>query len=228
MRSIACVFQEYMDALRESDEERANTVILSALDGGISAEDLLMEVVMPSITRINQSMVIDGEINLAQHYLTSKISEKTSVLLLDKFATRDEPAGCVIMGTSVGDHHALGKKIVCGCLRANLFNVIDAGCNITAEQFVDTAMENHAQVIGISSMMAHTATGSDACLGVRKILKERNLENRIKIMVGGAPYRFDHELYKQVEADDWGENGIAAVEAARRLVSQTQMTEVNI
>ena len=57
-------------------------------------------------------------------------------------------------------------------------------------------------------MMTHTARGADGCLGVRRLLRERGLEGRIKIIVGGAPYRFDPGLHHQVEADAWAEDGI--------------------
>ncbi|MHB9037373.1 MAG: hypothetical protein ACYC64_11965 [Armatimonadota bacterium] len=42
----------------------------------------------------------------------------------------------------------------------------------------------------------HTAIGENDCLKVQRILKERGLEDKIKIIVGGVPYRSDHELFK--------------------------------
>jgi methanogenic corrinoid protein MtbC1 len=45
---------------------------------------------------------------------------------------------------------------------------------------------------------------------VRQILQERGLESRFRIAVGGAPYRFDNELYKAVGADGWAPDGVNA------------------
>jgi methanogenic corrinoid protein MtbC1 len=45
---------------------------------------------------------------------------------------------------------------------------------------------------------------------VRELLRERGLEERIRIVVGGAPYRFDEQLYKTVGADAWAADGISA------------------
>lgn len=59
-------------------------------------------------------------------------------------------------------------------------------------------------------MMVHTATGENGCLKVRQILKERGLEDKIKIIVGGAPYKFNKELYKTVKADAYAEDAISA------------------
>ena len=43
-------------------------------------------------------------------------------------------------------------------------------------------------------MMVHTARGDLGCRAVRRILHERGLEARIRLIVGGAPYRFDPHL----------------------------------
>ena len=59
-------------------------------------------------------------------------------------------------------------------------------------------------------MMVHTATGENGCKRVRQILIERGLEHRFRLVVGGAPYRFDNELYKIVGADGWASDGISA------------------
>ena len=85
--------------------------------------------------------------------------------------------------------HTLGKRIVVGCLKTMMVEVSDLGGNVPAARFVDEAERVGAQVIGISAMMVHTATGPEGCRKVRQILHERGLEERIKIVVGGAPYR---------------------------------------
>jgi len=77
-------------------------------------------------------------------------------------------------------------------------------------------------VIGISSMMLHTARGDHGCIEVREILKQRGLEHKIKIIVGGAPYRYDPELYKIVHADSWAENGIEAGKIVAQLIAEVQ------
>jgi methanogenic corrinoid protein MtbC1 len=71
-------------------------------------------------------------------------------------------------------------------------------------------------------MMVHTARGPSAASGVRKILKDRALEQRIKLAVGGAPYRFDHELYRTVGADAWAEDGIVAGTVISALIKEVR------
>lgn len=68
-----------------------------------------------------------------------------------------------------------------GCLRAGMVEVVDLGLNVTADAFVEAAVKQDAQVIGISSMMVHTARGENGASGVRSLLRKEGLENRIKL-----------------------------------------------
>jgi methanogenic corrinoid protein MtbC1 len=105
-------------------------------------------------------------------------------------------------------------------LRAHMFEVIDLGLNVRAERFIEEAVKNNAQVIGISSMMMHIALSAEGAKKVRKILKSHRLENSIKLIVGGSPYLFDANLYKKVEADAWAKDGISAVNVIKDLIKE--------
>ena len=103
-----------------------------------------------------------------------------------------------------------------------MIEVTDLGVNVAPEKFVDEAVAHNAQIIGISAMMVHTARGENGCLKVRQILRERGLEDKIKIIVGGAPYRYEPELYKIVGADSWAEDGITAGKVIADLIKEVQ------
>ena len=57
-------------------------------------------------------------------------------------------------------------------------------------------------------------------LKVRELLHAHGLEDRIKIIVGGAPYRFDHTLWQTVKADGWAENAVAAARLVEDMLSE--------
>jgi len=154
--------------------------------------------------------------------MAAQIAELTTQEVLTKFKYAPEIKGRVVIGTSQGDFHGLGKKIVTGCLKAHMIEVIDLGLDVTPERFVEESLAHEAQVIAISSMMVHTARGENGCLKVRQIVRERNLEGKIKIAVGGAPYRFDHDLYRTVQADGWAENGLEAAKLITELIKKVQ------
>ena len=204
------VINAYKEAVFETDKEAAFAVVNGALADGISAEDIVFKVVIPAVEELMSGITKDPDANLAQHFMTAQIAAEVTEKMLEKFEHPPEIIGRVVIGTASGDLHSLGKRIVMGCLKALMVEVTDLGVNVAAKRFVDEAVAHDAQVIAISAMMVHTATGEHGARGVRKLLQERGLEGRIRIVVGGAPYRFDSELYKTVGADGWAPDGVSA------------------
>jgi len=219
---FAQVIKAYNEAIFDTDRERALKVIHDAVNKGVSPEAIVFKVVIPAIELMIKSISESFDASLAQHFLTSQVAADVVEEMIPKFKKRPEVVGRVVMGTAQGDFHGLGKRIVIGCLNALMINVTDLGLNVPPERFVDEAVAHDAQVIGISSMMVHTARGENGCLKVRRILKERGLEGKIKIIVGGAPYRYDGNLYRIVQADSWAEDGITAGKAIAGLIKEAR------
>lgn len=212
------MLRAYEEAILDTDPERAHAVVQGALEAGVSPEEAVFQIVIPSLDRMLQAAVTGQDGSIAQHFMAAQISEEVVEAMLPRFARTPSIPGTVVIGTSVGDFHGLGKRIVGGCLRSNLVEVVDLGLNVAPERFVDEALAHGAQVVAISSMMVHTARGERGCRAVRRILKERGLEDRIKVIVGGAPYRFDPHLHQAVQADGWAPNAIEAVPATLELI----------
>jgi methanogenic corrinoid protein MtbC1 len=207
---LDAIIKAYNEAVFETDKEAAFAVVNAALADGMTAEDIVFKVVIPAVEEMMSNITKDQDANLAQHFMTAQIAADVTERMLLKFEHPPEIIGRVVIGTARGDLHSLGKRIVMGCLKALMVDVTDLGVNVPAEKFVDEALAHDAQVIAVSAMMVHTATGEGGARRVRQILQERGLEKRFKLVVGGAPYRFDNELYKTVGADGYAADGVNA------------------
>ncbi len=215
------IIADYHEAIVDTDRDRALEVVQNALKNGVSPEDIVFKLISASLRQTMQTMS-SQETNLAQHYLTSKIAVEVSEQMIPRFKKKPKVEGRVVIGTASGDLHSLGKRIVAGCLTALMMEVTDLGVNVSAEKFVAAAVEQDAHVIGVSAMMMHTAKGEDGPVKIRQLLKEKGLEERIKLVVGGAPYHFDPRLYKSVGADAWSEDGIKAADTITRLIREVK------
>jgi trimethylamine corrinoid protein len=207
---LEAIIKAYKEAVEETDREAALALVERAVADGIRAEDIIFKVVIPAIEESMASVTQDPDANLAQHFMTAQIAADVTERMLERFERPPEIVGRIVIGTATGDLHSLGKRIVSGCLKAMMVKVVDLGINVPAERFVDAAVTHDAQIIAVSAMMHHTAVGEDGARGVRRILHERSLEDRIRLVVGGAPYRFDCELCKAVGADGWAPDGFSA------------------
>ena len=90
----------------------------------------------------------------------------------------------VVVGTVAGDVHEIGKNIVSVVLKAEGFNVLDLGTDVSAAEFVKTAGENRASVIGMSTLMTTTM---DVQREAVELLVGENNRDRYQVIIGGAP-----------------------------------------
>jgi methylmalonyl-CoA mutase cobalamin-binding domain/chain len=93
------------------------------------------------------------------------------------------PAATLVIGTIQGDVHDLGKHVVATLCRFNGMRVVNLGKDVAVDRFVDAAIAESADFIGVSSLMT-------VCLGrIGKIKTELARRGRRGVMVvagGGA------------------------------------------
>jgi len=214
----------YLEAILDTNRNVAIETIESSIDAGHSPETVIFEILIPAMEELAEIIRVGPDATLSQLYIASQISAEVTDRLIPLFTKKTDVEGKIIIGTAYEDFHGLGKKIVKGCLKSKMIEVIDLGLSVAAEKFVDEAIKQNAQIIGISSMMLHTARGGNGAFKVREILNKNGLEGRIRLVVGGAPYRFHPLLYKEVGADAWADNGITAANVITDLIRETQIS----
>ena len=123
--------------------------------------------------------------------------------------------GKVVIGTVQGDLHDIGKNLVGILLKGAGFDVIDLGNDVSPQKFVDTAMNEKADVIGMSALLTTTMP---VMKKVVQLARERNLYGKTKIVVGGAP--LSAEYAKEIGADAYCFDGMSAVECVKKFVAR--------
>jgi corrinoid protein of di/trimethylamine methyltransferase len=123
--------------------------------------------------------------------------------------------GTVLIGTVRGDIHDIGKSLVATMLLANNFHVVDLGCDVAGERFVDETRRLSPDLVCLSALLTTTMS---AQADVVAMLEESGLRDRVKVLVGGAPT--SAEWARQIGADAHAPNAVAAVETAGALVEK--------
>ncbi len=108
----------------------------------------------------------------------------------------EKPKATVVIGVVKGDIHDIGKNIVAQFLIANGYKVIDLGRNVHSDLFIENTKQNEADVVCLSTLMSPTL--EEMKVVVEK-LKERNLKDKIKVVIGGATT--DPDFMKEIGAD---------------------------
>lgn len=174
--------------------------------------DLLETLAMKSLERIGSSWE-NGSASLAQVYMSGVICEELIGKYLPKMDIKRKKDPRIAIAV-LQDQHGLGKRIVYSVLRAGGFEVSDFGQGLTIEELVDKTIENKIGVLLISTLMLPSA------LKVKDV-KERLIAEgaKTKIIVGGAPFRMDNNLWRTVGADADGKNASDIITTIEKVVN---------
>ncbi len=134
---------------------------------------------------------------------------------LKKLGTERPMAGVVVLGTTQGDIHEIGKILVGTLLSAHGFLVHDLGVDITGEQFAVKARELRADIVGVSALLTTTMRNQK---GVIEALEKAGLRSQVQVMVGGAPVT--RKWAQEIGADGYAKDAMSAVALARTLMEQ--------
>ena len=201
------------EAILDGDMGGATEGVQNALDAGITAADLLHKALIPAMGEVGR-LFEEGEYFVPEMLIAARAMkaglEILKPLLVDSGI---EPVGTVAIGTVKGDLHDIGKNLVAMMMEGAGFEIMDLGTDVAPEKFVEAA-QNGADIIGLSALLTTTMLGQKRFI---EILKEKNLYDRFKVLVGGAPV--NQKWADDIGADGYGENAMLAVQAAKNLAA---------
>jgi methanogenic corrinoid protein MtbC1 len=165
--------------------------------------------IVPALEHIGRDWE-EGRIALSQVYMSGRQCE---AIMEDLSIGRGEAArgGPRIAIAVLEDYHLLGMRLVSSVLRASGFSLLVYG-RMELESLVVRSAADDVDILLVSVLMIRSA------LRVREL--RRRLDSggrRVALAVGGAPFRLDKELWREVGADGSADTASGAVALVRGL-----------
>lgn len=123
-----------------------------------------------------------------------------------------EKKATIVIATVKGDIHDIGKNIVKVLLENYGYEVIDLGKDVPPEKIVETVVDKHAPLVGLSALMTTTVVNMEE--SIKELHKEAPW---CKIMVGGAV--LTQEYADMIGADFYGKDAMQSVHYAQKVFS---------
>jgi 5-methyltetrahydrofolate--homocysteine methyltransferase len=99
--------------------------------------------------------------------------------------------GKIVMATVKGDVHDIGKNIVGVVLQCNNYDVVDLGVMVPAEKILQTAIEEQADIVGLSGLITPSL---DEMCHVAAEMERQGFE--VPLLIGGATTSRVHTAVK--------------------------------
>jgi len=121
--------------------------------------------------------------------------------------------GVVVIGTVEGDVHDVGKNIVIMMLESAGFKVYDLGTDVSIDIFIEAIKKHKPGIVGMSALLNITMQNM---IKVIDGIKENNLRDKLKIIVGGSP--LNQEFADSIGADGYAADASKAVNKVKELL----------
>jgi 5-methyltetrahydrofolate--homocysteine methyltransferase len=177
----------------EAAVEASNEVIKTGFDPLKAIEEGLGE----GLKIIGEKFAA-GEIFLPMLMIAAQAMKESLAVLepaLAKGISR-KVLGKVVVGTVEGDIH-------------------DIGCDAPTSKFIEKVKEVNPDIIGMSALLTTTMPKMTEVIDA---LKKEGFREKVKVIVGGAPV--SAAWAEQIGADSYGEDAMAAVDVAKKLVGK--------
>jgi methanogenic corrinoid protein MtbC1 len=197
----------FYDALTSLDRPRVEELFHQAARNRAPIQ-VVEELMIPALIRLGQDWNT-GDIALSQIYMGSRICEDVVEQVLPT-ASAHRKAGPTTAIVVLNDYHTLGKRIVLSVMHASGFDVLDYG-RMEIDALIERVQADHVKFLLISVLML------PAALKVKELRAALDtIGRKVRIAVGGAPFLFDPELWREVGADAMGHNASDAITIVKR------------
>lgn len=214
-------FAAMRQSILDGAPEKASVLAKRALDRGFRPLEVIDNGFVPGMVEVGEQF--------AKHrmflpdMLAAAEAMKAAMAVLEPELKRhgeERPiAGTVILGTTKGDIHEIGKTLVGTLLTANGFKVHDLGVDVGCERFAAAAHELEADIVGVSALLTTTMRGQRSVI---EALERAGLRSSVKAIVGGAPA--SQRWADEIGADGYAKDAIGAVALVKKLLDHKLTT----
>jgi 5-methyltetrahydrofolate--homocysteine methyltransferase len=198
----------------EGDMPAVQNATQAALDGGMSAEEILNETMIPAMDEVGR-LFEENEYYVPELLIAARAMKAgLTILRPELVATGIQAKGKVALGTVKGDLHDIGKNLVGIMVEGAGFEIIDLGVDVGPEQFVQAVSDQGAQVVGLSALLTTTMPSMQRTIDA---LKEAGLREQVKVIIGGAPVT--QRYADEIGADGYGRDAASAARLVKQMLN---------
>lgn len=201
-------------SVQNGQMKKVKELVQLALDEKIKPDVILNDGMISAMSIVGEKFK-NGEAFVPEMLIAAK-AMAAGLDILEPILTKAgiKSKGKVVIGTVLGDLHDIGKNLVSMMLKGAGFEVYDIGIDVPSAKFIEKAEEIGADVICMSALLTTTMPKMQ---DVIVELKNRNLRDKYKVVIGGAPV--SEEFCKKIGANLYAPDAATAAEALKNLLS---------
>ena len=210
----------YLEQLQRGDQPGAISVARHCLAAGMSALDILVDVLEPAQHVVGR-LWERASLSIEEEGFCTRVTEQ---LLSELFADAPpqsalRPVGRVVAVDAPGSQHVLGLRFVTTVLESAGWVTVHAAPDSDQGDLVAMLTECGADLLLVSASMAEQV---EAVRALVRAVRDDPCTRDVRIVVGGRAFSLAPDLVDVVGADAWARDARAALATCHRLVAPSQ------
>lgn len=208
------LFEEISEAVIEMQDDLVAELCNRSLELSIPADKTIAKGLVVGMDKVGQ-LYEENEYFLPE-VLTCSDTLNIGLDILKPHIKVDVTANPikVVIGVVEGDTHDIGKNLVKIMTESAGIEVYDLGRDVPLKNFITVAEEVGANFICMSTLMTTTMMGMKSVIDM---LKENNIRDKYKVMIGGGP--ISQRFADEIGADAYTVDANEAVKRMKLMVA---------
>lgn len=200
------------DCVVKGDKESIIQEVKKEVEAGEEPSAVIEKYLIPGINQVGE--YYDNKKYFLPQLIAGANAMKEAMEYLEPLllaGKKDEAKATVVIATVEGDIHDIGKNLVVLMLKNYGYRVFDMGKDVPAESIVNKAIEENAQIIGLSALMTTTMMRMK---DVVDLAQEKGCQ--AKIIIGGAC--ITESFAEEIGADGYSKDASECVKLIDSLI----------
>lgn len=199
--------QMYLDSVKEAivtlDFEGIGDACQKAIDAGIDPQTIIVDAMACAMEVVGQKFEAQ-EYFLSELIVSAEVMKEGMEVVLPYVKGSDNSVPkTIVIATVEGDFHDIGKNIVVSLLKAQGFNVVDLGVDVTEDTIIKAVKEHKPVIVAMSALLSNVLPKMGE---VVERLKAEGMRNDVKVVIGGCATT--PEFAEKIGADLGGLNAV--------------------
>lgn len=202
----------FLQTCLELKRHQAIALIHDAVRTGVSVAEIYLDVITPVLYELGRLWHLN-QISVGHEHYCTAIAQMVMAQLFPSIFEGNREAGRLVSACVAGELHEIGARMVSDLFELNGWDTVFLGADVPKESVIDTVIQHDADILAISVTLAcnlgyvseliESIRTTPDCAGVR-------------ILVGGAAFNVDDNLWQRLGADGWAPEAQTAMALAAR------------
>lgn len=210
MTTLTSPLEEYLEALLAGDRQNCRSFIARQLQAGKTAEELLHDVLWPSLVRVDELYRAD-RINMATEHMAVRVNRCISAQVQMGLPYRTANGKRILIASAEGEMEEIAGQVVADLFEARGWEVHFIGGGVPDDEVLSLVGQLRPDIFLICGTKPQGAPRVRATID---LIREVGANPNMNVLVIGGVFNRADGLWKEVNADLFARTPQEAIELA--------------